>query len=105
MFAGGVNVNVLIPPLCVELCFIQETRTPNVIRMICTMLILILLSCFLFRTQRRGMFVVKSGRAAFLNRGSSAHGVEGGDAISCGGVPGMFYLTQGGLGGKKVENR
>ena len=51
-----------IPALCVEFCFRQETRTPNLIRMICTMLSLVLLSCFLLRTQRRGMFVVKSGR-------------------------------------------
>ena len=46
-----------------------------------------LLRCFLLRTQRRGMFVVKSGRTAFFNLGSSAHGGGGwrGYVISCGG--------------------
>ena len=88
------------PALCVEFCFRQETRTPNVIRMICKMLSLVLLSYFLLRT-RRGMFVVKSGRSAFLNRGSSGGGVAG-DAISCGGVPGLFYLTQGALEAKRL---
>ena len=57
------------PALYIEFCFIQETRTPSVIRMICTMLFLILLSCFLLRTQLRGMFVVKSGRAGGQGNG------------------------------------
>ena len=59
--------------------------------MICTMLSLILLNCFILRIQRRGMFVVKSGRAVFLNRGPRSTWEDGGGIPShvCG-VPGMF---------------
>ena len=89
-------------PHCV-LNFASDKKPGHQIRMICAMLSLILLSCILLRAQRRGMFVVKSGRAAFLKRGSTAH-EEGGGGVGDGGgchlmwgCPWKLYLTRGAL--------
>ena len=67
--------------------FASDKKPGHQIRMICAMLSLILLSCILLRAQRRGMFVVKSGRAAFLKRGPRLTRRGGWRGDGGGGVP------------------